>query len=262
MSEIKINLDNTYMNVIQFGHGTKVLSIIAGLSLSGLEGQGNAVAASYGLFEEEYTVYLFDRKKVVPEGYTIREMAKDVWYCLNELNVKSTAVYGVSQGGMIGQWLALDHPEMVEKLIVCSSMSKPTTHIVEVLNEWISIAKTYDVVNLNRSFFKHVYSKNFLESVKDLLPQLEKVGTHDDCDRFINLANSIYHFDVYEQLKDIKCPVFVLGDKNDDVIGVEGSSLIAEKCGCDIYLYDSYSHAVYDEASDIKERIFTFLTQK
>ncbi len=259
MREFKITLDDTYMNVIEFGHGKKVLSVIAGISLCGLEGNGEAVAAAYSIFQEEYTVYLFDRKKKVPEGYSVRDMANDVYLCLKELGVDNTDVYGVSQGGMIGQWLTLDHPELVNKLVICSSMCRPTTLVKEVAGRWMKAAKEYDVVGLNRMFFKDVYSEAFLDAVKDMIPQLEKVGTPEDCDRFLLLSDSIFDFDLYDQLPEISCPVLVLGDSNDHVIGWEGSAVLVERLGCEVYQYDNYSHAVYDEAADIKERILEFL---
>ena len=56
----------------------------------------------------------------------------------------------------------------------------------------------------------------------------------------------------------IKCPTLVIGDKNDDVLGVEGSHEIADRLGCESYIYEDYSHAVYDEAEDIEERILEF----
>lgn len=105
-----------------------------------------------------------------------------------------------------------------------------------------------------------MYSTAFLESVKDLLPSLEKVGSAEDCARFCILVKALLNFDVYEQLEQIECPVLVIGDKRDQTIGVEGSYEIIEKLVCPSYIYDQYSHAVYDEAPDIKRKIIQFLS--
>lgn len=258
--EIKLNLDNSYINVIQFGYGSKAIIIISGVSLTGLEGQGEAVAEAYQIFSEEYSVYLFERKKVLEEGYTVEDMADDVYKAMNMLGISSAFVYGVSQGGMIAQTLAIRHPEKVEKLVLCSTMSRTTKTMKRVATNWLELAGKHDVVSLNRSFFKDVYSPAFLENIKDLLPALEKVGNAEDCNRFCILAKALLKFDVYDQIKQIKCPVLVLGDKNDHTIGPEGSYEIIEKLGCKNYMYDQYSHAVYDEASDIKEKIKAFLS--
>lgn len=257
--EVKISLDNTYMNVIQFGSGKKQMVMIAGVSLCGLEGQLEAVSGAYSLFDEDYTISLFDRRKVLPEGFMVSDMANDVLTCLDELGIEKADFYGVSQGGMIAQYIAIHHPERVNKLVLCSTISRPTEVMLKNAKEWLSLAKEKDVVGLNRHFFNVVYSKAFLEGVKDLLPVLEQQGTAADCERFEVLANALLYFDVYDKLDKIKCPVLVLGDKNDHTIGVDGMMELIDKLDCESYLYDCYSHAVYDEASDIKGRIKEFL---
>lgn len=43
------------------------------------------------------------------------------------------------------------------------------------------------------------------------------------------------------------------------MIGIEGSYEIADRLKCESYIYENYSHVVYDEADDIKEKILEFL---
>ncbi|MBQ0065125.1 MAG: alpha/beta hydrolase [Firmicutes bacterium] len=256
--EMKLNLGNTYMNVIQFGHGPKNLVMISGVTLSGLEGQGEGVAAAFKDYLDEFTFYLFERRKVLEEGASIQDMAEDVATCMDQLGVEKAYVYGASQGGMIGQVLALTHPEKVIKLCICSTLSRPSETVKKTAAEWLTLAKDRNVVGLNRSFFKYVYSKAFLDSVKDMIPVLEKVGTAKDCDRFVILVEAILKFDVYQDLKNIQCPVFAVADTNDHVLGVEPTLEIADALNCEKYIYTQYSHAVYDEAADFKEKMCAF----
>lgn len=257
-TEIKIDFDDTYMNVIKFGHGAKNLVIISGISLCGLEGQGDAIENAYEIFSNDYTVYLFDRKKVLPENYLVADMAQDIFTALQKLDVHEADFFGVSQGGMMALWLAINQPSIVKKVIVCSTSSNKNDSPKNVFSEWMRISKEHDVVSLNRSFFENVYSTSFLEKHKDLLPELEKIGTAEDCDRFGILAEACIKFDVHDDLEKIKCPVLVLGDKNDKVFSVDNNYEMAEKLNCEIFIYDNYAHAVYDEAEDIKERIKEF----
>ncbi len=183
-TEIKVNIDDTYMNVIKFGNGSKNLVIIAGVSLCGLEGLGEAIAGQYNAFANDYTVYVIDRKKKLSEGYSVQQMAEDAYRILNEVGVKKTCLYGVSQGGMIAQCIAIYHPEMVEKLVLCSTLCKVTEKMKNAVKSWTMLAEKKNVVDINRSFFELVYSKAYLEKYKEMLPVLEKNGTAEDCDRF------------------------------------------------------------------------------
>lgn len=60
----------------------------------------------------------------MPESYSIRDMALDQAKALKLLGITKTDVMGVSQGGMIAQFLAIDYPELVEKLIITASASR------------------------------------------------------------------------------------------------------------------------------------------
>ena len=77
--EQHIELDDTYMNVIKFGSGKKILTVIAGISLCGLEGLGNQIENNFRFLTSDFTVYIFDRKKVLPENYTMTDMAEDIF---------------------------------------------------------------------------------------------------------------------------------------------------------------------------------------
>ena len=85
-TEIKLPLDDTYMNVIHFGSGKETVIIISGVSLTGLEGQGEAVAEAYQLFSAQYSVYPFERKKTLKEGYRVEDMAEDIFRAMELLH--------------------------------------------------------------------------------------------------------------------------------------------------------------------------------
>lgn len=256
--EQKLAMDDTYLNVIRFGHGPRNMIMIAGVSLTGLEGQGEGVAAAFGRFAEDFTICLFERKKVLPKGYTVEEMAEDICRALKELGVEKACLYGASQGGMIGQCIAVHHPELVEKMVLCSSQCRATETMNAAVERWIKLAKEKNVVAINRCFFEMVYSAAFLESVKDALPALEKVGTEADCERFEVLAEACRVFDITDQMGKITCPVLVIGDEDDRVIGPEGSREIAEHLQCRSIIYRTYGHAVYDENPEVKEEMYRF----
>ena len=50
----------------------------------------------------------------------------------------------------------------------------------------------------------------------------------------------------------------VIGGKQDKVVGGTASEEIAEKLGCEYYMYEELGHTVYEEASDFNKRVFEF----
>ena len=260
--EFRVPVGGTYMTVIRFGQGTKCFVMLPGVSLTGLSGMGEAVAGAYQAIAETYTVYLIDyRHEAVPDC-TVQDLAEDVYHVMKVLGIRAADVYGVSLGGMTAQVLALKHPECVHKAVVCSAMCCGNELIYGVAKEWIRTAEQGDVIAMNRCFFRTIYSEKFRKMNREALKAAETVGTEEDLERLRILTGTLLKFDISAEVGKIECPVLVLGDEEDRVTGAEGARLIAEKIGCELYLYRGYGHAVYDEAPDIKERILKFLTDE
>ena len=111
-----IDIGDTKMDYITFGDGERPMVLIPGLSFKTVRKFGETFAFLYRIFAKEYTVYAFDRKREVPIGYTIRQMADDLAEVMEKLEISDANVLGISQGGMIAQNLAIHYPHLVGKL--------------------------------------------------------------------------------------------------------------------------------------------------
>ena len=113
-----VKTDTFTMDYLCFGHGRDPLVILPGLSVQSVMGLGDLIAEAYQTLTEDYTVYLFDRRKDLPAVYPIREMARDTAEAIRSLGLSKVALFGASQGGMIAMALAAEHPELVSKLVL------------------------------------------------------------------------------------------------------------------------------------------------
>ena len=91
------------------------------------------------------------------------------------------------------------------------------------------------------------------------MPLLEILQKPEDPQRFMILAKSCLTCNAYEELDKITCPVFVIGGRQDKVVGAEASEEIAEKLDCEIYMYEDLGHAAYEEAKDFNKIVYDFL---
>ncbi len=248
------------MDYIKFGNGDKNFVIIPGLSIHSVLGFEDAIRHAYESFTEDYTVYVFDRARKIKEGYTIREMANDTAMAMKQLEIKNADIFGASQGGMIGLYLAIDHPELVSHMILASTLARTNPISAEVIGQWIAFAKKKDEKNLLESFANKVYSEATLAACKDQIIEANQGITDEEYERFIILANACNTFDCYEELYKIKAQVMVIAAKGDRVTTVEGARELVKELDCASYEYDdTYGHGVYDEAGDFVERCKEFL---
>jgi pimeloyl-ACP methyl ester carboxylesterase len=166
---------------------------------------------------------------------------------------------GVSQGGMMAQAMAIRHPEVVNKLVLCVTAPGPNPTMEQVVGRWIDLAQAGDWKTFNTYTFQTMYSKAYLKKYGAIIPLVAGLSKCADVPRFVTLAKSCITFDCMEELPKIKAPTFVIGAKDDQVLTGEASQQIADALSCKLYLYEEYSHGVYDEAPDFNDRIFEFL---
>src|SRR5829696_8915198 len=74
------------------------------------------------------TISQMVRRRLSPEQYTLSDMAEDTAVLLRNLEVAPAHVVGASMGGMIGQMLAAENPEVVRSLTSIMSTTGSRWH--------------------------------------------------------------------------------------------------------------------------------------
>jgi len=248
------------LDYIEFGVGLRPLVLISGISLGGLCGLGDVIASACAQYAARYHVYVFDRIRELPVGYTVENMAEDIAEALEKLGIRNADMMGSSQGGMILQCLAIDHPELVRAAVISSSscMPNPVSNACFIL--WREIAKSRDPLATAEIFFRSIYSDRFRERNAAALATLANTVTPEQCDRFAVLAEACRVFDSSKRLHLIRCPVLVIGVNDDRVLSGEASRILSELIGCELYMYEGFSHPVCDEAPDYQQRLLDFFS--
>ena len=261
---IEINTISTSrfeMEYVSFGHGPRPLVLVPGMSLHSVMLQKEAVAKVYTPFYETHTIYLLDRIKDMPEGYTVKDMARDTAEGISALGLSDIDMIGYSQGGMIAMRIAGEHPGLVHKLILGSTSAYPGEPAKTLIGGWSKIAREGDVRRLNRDMFAHIYSEEYMEKYAQAFSYLEPRGTDEEMKRLAILAAACVTHDAREVLCRIDCPTFILCSKRDKIFPSSDSEYMAEVLDSRLYIYDGFSHAVYDEAQDFKSRMLGFLLE-
>ena len=259
--ESKLTVQGMQLDYITFGNGTKPLIMVQGLNTRGIKGAAVSLAYMYRIFAKDYKVYLFDRRPVVQEGITVRDMASDIALAMDTLGIAKADVFGVSQGGMIAQYLAIDRPDLVNKLVLAVTLSKNNAMVEAVIHHWITLAEQGRMKELVADMAVKMYSDAYVKRYQPLMPLLTVLQKPKDVNRFVVLAKACLTCHAHDLLDKIKSPVFVIGGRQDLVVGGEASEEIAEKLGCRIHMYDHLGHAAYEEAKDFNQRVYDFLNE-
>ena len=242
-----------------FGKGERPFVIIPGMWMRSMIPSAKEIAADYSAFGEKYKVYFIERKNEMEYGYMVPDMAEDTADVMKRFGLHDVYLFGISQGGAIAQLVAARYPELVSKLVLGSTNMRPNATTEAVFSRWMSLARIGNTAELNRDAFSKIYSNEYYEKYREEFEFLEKQGTAEELKRFSVLAKACLMFDSTEETKKIKCPTLVIGAGNDRIMTAEASREIAGAIGCELYVYEGASHAVYDEAEDYKARVLEFL---
>ncbi len=104
MIEIKNVVTKDFsMNYFMFGKGKKTLVVLPGISVQSVMDSADAVAEAFSLMQEDFTVYVFDRRTKLPPEYSIYDMATDAWVSLHEKQSDGTWCMVMTTPGFIGK---------------------------------------------------------------------------------------------------------------------------------------------------------------
>ncbi len=247
------------INYAEFGHGKKNLVILPGLSVQSVMGSAPAIKGLYKDLEDEFTIRLFDRRRDLPKTYSINAMARDTVCVMKELGLSDIYLFGASQGGMICLEIASSYPDLVHSMVLGSTTCRMTDERYSSIGQWVELAKKGDAEALYLSFGEKLYPQSVFNQSRDLLVSMAKTVGSDELARFVTLAETMKGYDIAGRLDSITCPVLVIGDRDDLVMGPDASAEIYEhfkdRPDCALYMYEGYGHAVYDLAPDYRDRM-------
>jgi pimeloyl-ACP methyl ester carboxylesterase len=119
------------MEYLTWGDGPKSLLFIQGGPGSSVPRGGLGLRMTQQLFKPYvaagYSVFVVTRRRHMPAGYTVPDMAEDHAQLITEqLDGRVDLVVGESYGGMVAQYLAALHPDCLDRLALVATGSRLT----------------------------------------------------------------------------------------------------------------------------------------
>lgn len=93
---------------------------------SGLNGVGRYWKPQVALFSQHFRVITYDQRGTgqsdqLQREFSVDQMAEELVGLMDALHIDKAHIVGMSTGGAIGQTIAIEHPERVMKLALCST---------------------------------------------------------------------------------------------------------------------------------------------
>jgi pimeloyl-ACP methyl ester carboxylesterase len=215
-------------------------------------------------FTDKYSFYLIGRKQNLPGDYTFEDMANDYAQMIQREFKKPINIMGVSTGGQIAHYLAADHPDLIQKLIIVSAAYRVSERGAEIENQVAEYVKqekyskafaamldliwTSKLTRILAKFFTRLFVGKMLGKIKypnDLLTEIR----------------GDVEMDFKERLKDIKAPTLILCGESDieyteDLVRSTAEGIPNAK----LILYKGYGHnLIMVNRKQVQKDILEFL---
>ena len=257
-----LSINGKTLDYVTFGKGNQSLVIIPGLGdgLQTVKGMAMFFSITYRKLAERYKIYVFSRINELRQGYTTRDMAADVAEAMETLNLDAAYVMGISQGGMIAQWLAVDFPERVQRLILAVTTAKPSQLARERIEHWQKLSQSGNFKHLMQDIAQHSYTQKSYQKWRLLYNVMGIFGHIKDKQRIDIQSVSCLKHDSLDFLEKINCPTLIIGAEKDDVLGVDGSLGLHQHIkDSQLTILPECGHALYEQNKDFQKRVLVFL---
>ena len=163
--------------------------------------------------------------------YSVAQMAGDVLKLMDALDVSKTALVGHSTGGAIAQYLALNHPDRLNKIVLSATWCGPSPYFQALFDLRATVLRAagpdaYLVDGILRAYPPDVLSEN---------PDILGGTTEERLAAFpgeqIELARvaAVMAHDLRDKVSQINIPTFVIGAADDQITPVGFSRELIDK---------------------------------
>jgi len=164
-------------------------------------------------FTGRYRVLRLDTRghgaSAAPEGpYDFAMLADDVVALLDALGIGRTHFVGLSLGGMIGQALALRHPDRLERLVLCATAAR--TPQPESWSARIGIARKKGLAALADATLERWFSDGFRAAAPEVVARIGAAIRATTLTGFAGCGEAIRALDHLPRLSAIRAPTLIL----------------------------------------------------
>jgi pimeloyl-ACP methyl ester carboxylesterase len=254
---------------VRFGNGPQNLVILPGISLDN-EPPSRLAAWTYrlgfGRFAKDRTVYVINRRRGMPQGYTTQDMAQD-YARVMESELGPSHLMGFSTGGDIAQYVALEHSEAVRSLTLVVSASRLSEEGRQTCERWLRLTREARWQELWADMASATVTG---ETNKRLARAFMKVfggfviGTPKNPSDFLTTLEADLHHDTTERLTEISTPTLIIGGSEDPFFSVELLRETAERIPeATLRVYEGVGHGVPKERKRrYEEDALAFLNER
>jgi 3-oxoadipate enol-lactonase len=212
------------------------------------------------LLQPHFRVLRYDTRghggsETPPPSYRLDELVEDAVALLDALEIPTVHFVGLSMGGMIGQGLALNHPQRLLSLCLCSTAGVIPAPAQPFIQERIDTAHAEGMQALVEGTLARWFTAGFLKNRPPAVERIRRQFLATPVAGYVGCTEAIRRLNHLDQLRRIDIPTLVLAGEDDPGTPVSASRAIHERIqGSRLEIIPSAMHLTNIEQTAIFNR--------
>jgi 3-oxoadipate enol-lactonase len=169
-------------------------------------------------------------KSDAPSGaYTLELLAEDIIQLLDGLSMDQVHFVGLSMGGMIGQCLALNHPQRLKSLVLCDTTAVFPAESQPIWDERIDKAHKKGMEALSEETMERWFTPTFLKRNPSMVKLIREQILATPVTGYMGCAEALRRLNYLEKLPEIKIPTLIMVGEDDPGTPVSASKAMHKR---------------------------------
>lgn len=164
------------------------------------------------------------RNNIDTEGYTIELLGKDIINLMDELNIETAYFCGLSMGGLIGQYLGINHPNRFKKIVLSNTGAKIGND--ERWNGRIETIAKDGMQAIVEDTMERWFTEDFRQKNVAKVAETHAMFLRSDVQGYSNCCCAIRDADFRNQLQNLSVETLVITGDEDPVTNVEQAEFL------------------------------------
>ena len=169
-------------------------------------------------FSKHFRVLRYDtrghgKSQITPGPYTFDTLARDVLALADNLGIGKFSFCGLSMGGVIGMWLAMNVSYRLQKVLLCSTAAK-----IGTADTWyarIEQVRKAGTKSIAAATMERWFTPSFRQQHPESVEQIRTMVESTDKEGYIACCEALREVDFRETLSQVRTPTLVISGTHD-----------------------------------------------
>ncbi|MEP6701543.1 MAG: 3-oxoadipate enol-lactonase [Betaproteobacteria bacterium] len=144
---------------------------------------------------------------------TMEELGRDVVALLDDAGIARTHFCGFSMGGIIGQWLGIQAPHRIDRLVLAHTAA--LIGPVSMWNERIATVNAHGMPAISDTAMRRWFTASFIADHPVIVAELKSAMERNSPDGYVHCCAAIRDADFRSEIGAIRLPTLILSGARD-----------------------------------------------